>query len=120
MSETRASDLEPASPVIDRASAILGALRQDAIQFQGLSTREVERERAEIFASLASREIPSDVLPVIIEELRTSLSPIILAGVARAVMGSGSAETEVVGLLKAAVARIALTTNMSPSPLIIN
>jgi cytochrome oxidase Cu insertion factor (SCO1/SenC/PrrC family) len=82
------------------------ALRHDARHFKGLSTREAERQRAEIFASLGTEELPADLWPVVREELRTSLSPTVLAGVARAVCRSQAAEPDIIALLEQAAARI--------------
>jgi protein SCO1/2 len=106
MSGPDVATVNPASSITDRESAILASLRQDAAHFHGLSTREVERRRAEIFASLGSSELPAAVLPVIKEELRTSLSPIVLAGVARAVRRSRFLGTELIELLRTSAERI--------------
>lgn len=64
-------------------------LRQDAPHAEGLSTADAERVRAHLLASLEMRGIPDDALCDVAEELRTSTSPAVLAGAARAVRGLG-------------------------------
>ncbi|MEX2697075.1 SCO family protein [Rhizobium mongolense] len=106
MSGINGAHLKPPCSATDQESAILASLRQDAVHFAGLSTKDVERRRAEIFASLGTTELPANVMPVIKEELRTSLSPIVLAGIARAIRRSRCLETEVIELLQASAERI--------------
>lgn len=62
-------------------------LRQDAAHFGGLATADAERLRAHLLASFESRGVPAGAVPVLAEELRTSVSPVVLAGAARAVRG---------------------------------
>lgn len=62
-------------------------LRQDAPHTSGLSTADAERVRAHLLASFEGRDVPADVREVVAEELRTSASPTVLAGAARAVRG---------------------------------
>ena len=56
----------------------------------GLSTADAERVRAHLLASFETRGIPDDALDIVAEELRTSASPVVLAGAARAVRGLGA------------------------------
>lgn len=73
------------------AHPVTGAdLRQDAPHTMGLSTADAERVRAHLLASFEARGIPDDALDVVAEELRTSASPVVLAGAARAVRGLGA------------------------------
>lgn len=106
MSRTNVTNFGPAFSTTDQESEILRALRQDAVHFHGLSTREVERRRAEIYASLGAGELPAGVLPIIKEELRTSLSPLVLAGIARAIRRCRFLDMEVVELLRASAKRL--------------
>jgi cytochrome oxidase Cu insertion factor (SCO1/SenC/PrrC family) len=64
-------------------------LRQGAPHSAGLSSTDADRVRAHLLASFETRGIPADVLPVVAEELRTSASPAVLAGAARAVRSLG-------------------------------
>ncbi|MCV9945135.1 SCO family protein [Rhizobium sp. BT-175] len=106
MSGPDAIDIDTASAATSKRSTAYEALRQDARHFGGLSTREAERRRAEIFASLGTDELPADLWPVVTEELRTSLSPTVLAGVARAIRLSQAAHPDIMNLMKQAVERI--------------
>jgi cytochrome oxidase Cu insertion factor (SCO1/SenC/PrrC family) len=79
------------------AHPVTGAeLRQDAPHTSGLSTADAERVRAHLLASFegragpGERRIPADVRAIVAEELRTSASPTVLAGAARAVRGLGA------------------------------
>ncbi|WP_345801336.1 SCO family protein [Microbacterium sp. AZCO] len=78
-------------------------LRQDAPHAQGLSQADAERVRAHLLASFEARGIPADARAIVAEELRTSASPVVLAGAARAVRGDAGDWTE---LLRAAADRI--------------
>ena len=84
------------------------ALRQDARHFAGLSTGEAERLRGRILAAYEHAGVPEDAVPAIREELRTSFSPIVVAGAARAVRGLDSIDDEMLGLLAEASERIRL------------
>ena len=64
-------------------------LRQDAAHTAGLSSTDAERVRAHLLASFETRGIPVDAAPIVAEELRTSGSPAVLAGAARAVRSLG-------------------------------
>lgn len=82
-------------------------LRQDAAHAAGLSTTDAERVRAHLLASFETRGIPDDALRVVAEELRTSASPAVLAGAARAVRSLGpDVDEEWAGLLRDAADRI--------------
>jgi protein SCO1/2 len=81
------------------------ALRQDARHFDRLSTGEAERLRGHILAAF-ERNAPDGAIPVIREELRTSLSPVVLAGAARAIRGLAAVDDEMRTLLQAASDRI--------------
>ncbi|MFH8252314.1 SCO family protein [Microbacterium sp. B2969] len=80
-------------------------LRQDAAHAQGLSAADAERVRAHLLASFEARGMPADVAPVVAEELRTSQSPVVLAGAARAVRGDRGGDWA--ELLQGAADRIA-------------
>lgn len=84
------------------------ALRQDANHFDRLSTGEAERLRGRILAAFGKVGVPDEVLPALREELRTSLSPAVLAGAARAVRGLGAVDEEMRTLLAEASERISL------------
>jgi protein SCO1/2 len=81
-------------------------LRHEARHYQGLSTAEAERLRGEILAAFEDRIIPAAALAIIQEELRTSSSPVVLAGAARALRGSQALDGEMRELLRAAGERI--------------
>lgn len=59
-------------------------LRQDASHFRGLSTGDVHQLRGHILAALEHRTHSSDAQATIREDIETSLSPVVLAGAARA------------------------------------
>ena len=88
-----------------RLAAMLG---QGADHFHGLSTGDAERVRGHILAAFGEDRASECALPAIREELRTSLSPIVLAGAARAARSLRAIDEEVRGLLLAASERIAL------------
>lgn len=83
-------------------------LRQDGRHFHKLSAGDAERVRGHILAAFEQRGVPECALPVIREELRTSFSPIVLAGAARAVCGLEAVDEELRSLLEGASERIAL------------
>ncbi len=93
------------------AGTVTGAmLRQDAPHFDGLPAADADRLRAHLLASFAAGGIPDDAIIPLAEELRTSASPVVLAGAARAVGGlsptqAGTADWR--ALLTDAAARIA-------------
>ncbi|QIG38708.1 hypothetical protein G5T42_03745 [Microbacterium sp. 4R-513] len=84
-------------------------LRQDAPHTAGLSAADAERVRAHLLASFEERGIPGlAARAVVAEELRTSASPIVLAGAARAARSLGSAvDEEWAALLRDAADRLA-------------
>ena len=85
-----------------------GQLREGAPHNAGLSTADAERVRAHLLASFETRGIPEDARDIVAEELRTSASPIVLAGAARAVRGLGvGAGDEWAPLLRDAAERVA-------------
>lgn len=90
------------------AHPVTGAqLREGAPHTAGLSASDAERVRAHLLASFEARGIPDDALAVVAEELRTSASPVVLAGAARAVRGLGpDAGAEWTPLLHAAALRM--------------
>lgn len=83
-------------------------LSQSAGHFDGLSTADAERVRGHILAAFGEDRASECALPAIREELRTSLSPIVLAGAARAARSLGAIDEDLRGLLLAASERIAL------------
>lgn len=83
-------------------------LSQSADHFDGLSTADAERVRGHILAAFGEDRASECALPAIREELRTSLSPIVLAGAARAARALEAIDEELRGLLLAASERIAL------------
>ena len=87
---------------------LVDLLRQDAPHFRGLSAADAEKVRAHILASFEHRSLPAEAIDAVMEELRTSLSPIILAGAARALRGLRSIDPECRGMLVAASARVKL------------
>ncbi|HEV2818346.1 MAG TPA: SCO family protein [Allosphingosinicella sp.] len=96
-------------PRTDRGDRRLAAmLGQGAGHFDGLSTGDAERVRGHILAAFGEDRSSECALPAIREELRTSLSPIVLAGAARAARSLRAIDEEVRGLLLAASERIAL------------
>lgn len=82
-------------------------LHQDAAHFSGLSSRECERVRGEVLATFEGRDLPPEALRSIAEELRTSLSPVVLAGAARALAGAARPPADMRPLLEGARDRIA-------------
>ncbi len=85
-----------------------GQLREGAPHNAGLSTADADRVRAHLLASFETRGIPEDARDIVAEELRTSASPIVLAGAARAVRGLGvGAGAEWAPLLRDAAERVA-------------
>ncbi|MEU1972553.1 SCO family protein [Microbacterium sp. NPDC019599] len=83
-------------------------LRQDAPHTAGLSTSDAERVRAHLLASFEAHGVPDDARAVLAEELRTSASPVVLAGAARAVRGLGAdAAGDWAALLQDAADRVA-------------
>lgn len=83
-------------------------LRHDASHFDELSTTDAERLRAHVLALFETRSATPDAVQLIVEELKTSASPVVLAGAARAVRGIGSdAGVDWVTLLTDAADRIA-------------
>jgi len=97
-----------AVPRTDRGDRRLAAmLGQGAGHFDGLSTGEAERVRGHILAAFGEDRAAECALPEIREELRTSLSPIVLAGAARAARSLPAIDEEMRALLLAASERIA-------------
>ncbi len=94
----------PRTPAGDRRLAAM--LRQDGSHFAGLSTGEAERVRGHLFAAFAGRRVPGPALIAIKEELRTSFSPAVLAGAARALAALDEADPDMEALLAAALERI--------------
>jgi cytochrome oxidase Cu insertion factor (SCO1/SenC/PrrC family) len=89
------------------SSALSAMLDEDAAQYRLLSTADAEWVRGHVFAALGKIG-DFDASLAIEEELRTSYSPVVLAGVARAVAGSvGRADTAWRDLLITARDRIA-------------
>jgi len=83
-------------------------LREGAPHNAGLSTADADRVRAHLLASFETSGIPDDAIDIVAEELRTSASPLVLAGAARAVRGLGAdAGGEWVELLRDAADRVA-------------
>ncbi|MEA3065894.1 MAG: hypothetical protein QOJ27_2346 [Sphingomonadales bacterium] len=83
-------------------------LSHDAGHFDGLSTVEAERLRGRILAGFERDGLPDDALHALREELRTSLSPVVLAGAARAVRSLERVDEEMRALLVEASGRIEL------------
>lgn len=88
------------------AKRLAAMLRQDAPHFRGLSAGDTERLRAHILASFEHRPLPAPAVRAVKEDLRTSQSPIVLAGAARAARALVRVEPEWRDLLAAASARI--------------
>lgn len=87
---------------------LVDMLRQNAPHAKGLSAADAEKVRGHILASFEHRSVPAEAIHAVKEELRTSLSPIILAGAARALRGLANIDPECRALLTAASARIEL------------
>ncbi len=68
----------------DASEGLAALLRHDAPHFQGLSTADAQRLRGQLFAEFEGRPHPLGLREMILEELQTSLSPVVLAGAARA------------------------------------
>ncbi|MDQ4086579.1 MAG: hypothetical protein M3177_00975, partial [Pseudomonadota bacterium] len=81
-------------------------LRHDGRGFRKLSTADAEWLRAELLALLATREVPEEALPILLEEIETSSNPHVLAGAARALRSLGVPSTEFEEPLKAAAKRL--------------
>lgn len=93
MSRTAASD-DPASTTLARIDAraragdvpaLVALLRESDTHYRGLSTGEADRVRGHVYAALARCATDGDAALAIRarEDLRTSTSPIVLAGIAR-------------------------------------
>ncbi|TGE00816.1 SCO family protein [Methylobacterium nonmethylotrophicum] len=95
----------PRSRAGDRRLASM--LHQNAPLFRGLSAGDADRVRGHVLASLESRLLDEDAVHAVKEELRTSFSPVVLAGAARAVRDLVRVDAEIRDLLAAASARIA-------------
>ena len=88
-SDRMPSDVDTLIAELLSATVTAQQLRQDAPHVSGLSSTDAERVRAHLLASFETRGIPAEALPVVAEELRTSVSPAVLAGAARAVRSLG-------------------------------
>ena len=95
----------PRTPAGDRR--LTAMLRHDSGLYSGRSTLDAALVRGELLASFQGRALTPPVLEAIREELRTSFSPVILSGAARALRGSKAIDEEMIRLLEAASARIA-------------
>jgi cytochrome oxidase Cu insertion factor (SCO1/SenC/PrrC family) len=73
---------------VARLSAML---REDGAHFRRTSTAEAERIRGHVYAALARCATVEEALPQAREDLRTSDNPVVLAGIARLAIGSGTA-----------------------------
>lgn len=93
MSRAPASD-DPASTTLARIDAraragdvpaLVALLRESDAQYRGLSTGEADRVRGHVYAALARCAADGDAALAVRarEDLRTSTSPIVLAGIAR-------------------------------------
>jgi protein SCO1/2 len=85
---------------------LVSMLRQDAREFRGLSAGEADRVRGHVLAAFEHRALPADAIRAVKEEVRTSLSPIVLAGAARAMRAIAGVDAECRALLVAASERI--------------
>ncbi|MBV9932169.1 MAG: hypothetical protein JO013_14665 [Alphaproteobacteria bacterium] len=84
----------------------VAALRHDAPHFRGLSSGDAEQLRGHLLAGMERHPEARDLRPHIAEELRTSLSPVVLAGAARAARRFVPADHDLRGLLRVAAERI--------------
>jgi protein SCO1/2 len=91
----------------DRVASVAHDLRHDSAHFQGLSTRQAERRRAEIFAGVVAGPLTDEFVANLKEELKTSISPLVLAGAARALRFATAYDSELLRLLNGARERIA-------------
>ncbi|ARM91058.1 thioredoxin-like protein (plasmid) [Rhizobium sp. CIAT894] len=82
-------------------------LSQSGRHFHRLSGADAEFVRGHILARFERCGVPESVLPKIIEELRTSISPVVLAGAARAIRRLQEIDENIRTLLIAARERIA-------------
>jgi protein SCO1/2 len=89
------------------ARQLAAMLREDGQHYRGLSTGDVERVRGHILAAFEHCSLPADARHAVREELRTSFSPIVLAGAARAASGL-NAGAEWRELLTSALERLAV------------
>ncbi len=71
------------------AIVLVGMLAEDGEHFSGLSVEETDWLRAHIYAAIALTDAPANCLERAHEDLRTSSSPIVLAGIARALREAG-------------------------------
>jgi peroxiredoxin len=86
---------------------LIGMLQPSSRDFQGLSGADAEWLRGQLLAALAERRIPDLAVPLIVEDLRTSASPVVVAGAARAIRKCGIGDGAKRELIERAKARIA-------------
>lgn len=98
----RNSDASPAGD-----ERVVAMFRQDAPHFGGLSAGQADRLRGRMLAALEHRLLSADTVHAVKEELRTSLSPVVLAGAARALRSIANTDLDCRPLLQAAFERIA-------------
>lgn len=89
----------------DGSEALIAMLAEDSIHFAGLSVEEADWLRAHIYAAVAMCDTPHSGLATAREDLRTSSSPYVLAGIAR-VLRAAKAGTAWKNALEAAQRRI--------------
>jgi SCO1/SenC len=106
--ETIIKRVRAAPHTVEGARKLSRMLSQNGRHFHGLTPGDVERARGQILAGFEGRVLPPEAAGAIREELRTSQSPIVLAGAARALRGLRDSYAEWRDLLVASAERIAL------------
>jgi cytochrome oxidase Cu insertion factor (SCO1/SenC/PrrC family) len=99
-------EVRSASLTSDGGTRLATMLGPNGKHFDGLSTADAELVRGHILAGFERCGLPDSALPVVVDELRTSLSPVVLAGAARALRRLEAVEDEMRTLLTAAGERI--------------
>ncbi len=86
------ADVDAVIRELSRGAGHLGATAAGRPVLQEIPTADAERVRGHLLAAFETRAAPDDVLDLVAEELRTSASPVVLAGAARALRGLGTDE----------------------------
>jgi cytochrome oxidase Cu insertion factor (SCO1/SenC/PrrC family) len=85
---------------------LVAMLVESARCYRGLSSADAEWVKANVYAAFAVAGLPSAAMPLIHEELRTSMEAPVLAGIARALRAQSRGDSVLVELLRQAAQRI--------------